>query len=153
MPCEAAEQFGVFRQAAHLNLEEGKAILERGELLKELFFRQFLFPEIASVFVGSIGKTLHDAAPLGWGRPSRRHWLRSSRDTSGIDGFRHLNSDTRPLAGGACRTVAKAAFGDQRLAADHHSSSVFAFDRHARAVSGSHSTTKAGLRATGRDML
>jgi hypothetical protein len=39
VPYEAAEQFGAFGQAAQLNLDEGKALLERGELLKELFLR------------------------------------------------------------------------------------------------------------------
>jgi hypothetical protein len=39
VPYEAAEKLGVFGQAAQLNLNEGKALLERGELLKELFLR------------------------------------------------------------------------------------------------------------------
>jgi hypothetical protein len=50
-------------------LEEGKAILERGELLKELFFRQLLFSEITSVLAVSIGKTFHDATPFVLGSP------------------------------------------------------------------------------------
>jgi hypothetical protein len=62
VPCEAAEEFGVFGHAAHVNLKEGKAILERGELLKELFLSELLFRETAFVFV----VTFHDDAPLCW---------------------------------------------------------------------------------------
>jgi len=51
VPSEAAEEFGVFGHAAHLNLKEGKAILERGELLKELFLSEHLFREAAFVFL------------------------------------------------------------------------------------------------------
>jgi hypothetical protein len=66
VPCEAAEEFGVFGHAAHVNLKEGKAILERGELLKELFLSEILFRETASVFAVSVYKTFHDDAPLCW---------------------------------------------------------------------------------------
>jgi hypothetical protein len=67
MPCEAAEEFGIFGQAAHVNLKEGKAILDRGELLKELFLGELLFQGAAFVFVVSVDKTFHDGAPvLGW---------------------------------------------------------------------------------------
>ena len=51
MPCEVTEEFGGFGHPAHVNLKEGKAILERGELLKELFFGEFTFRGIAFVFV------------------------------------------------------------------------------------------------------
>jgi hypothetical protein len=68
VPCEAAEEFGVFGHAAHVNLKEGKAILERGELLKELFLSELLFRETAFVFVVSVDKTFHDDAPLCWVR-------------------------------------------------------------------------------------
>jgi hypothetical protein len=67
VPCEAAEAFGIFGQAAHVNLKEGKAILNRGELLKELFLSELLFQGAAFVFVVSVDKTFHDDAPmLGW---------------------------------------------------------------------------------------
>ena len=75
MPCEAAEEFGVFGQVAHVNLKEDKAIFERGELLKELFLSEFLFRGTAFVFVVSVDKTFHDDAPLCWvglGRVSTR---------------------------------------------------------------------------------
>ena len=54
MPCEAVEEFGVFGHAAQVNLKEGNALLERGELLKELFLSDLLFWETACVFVVSI---------------------------------------------------------------------------------------------------
>jgi hypothetical protein len=63
VPCEAAEEFGVFGHAAHVNLKESKALLERCELFKELFLSEFLFPETAFVFVVSVDKILHDDAP------------------------------------------------------------------------------------------
>jgi hypothetical protein len=66
VPYEAAEQFGAFGQAAQLNLDEGKALLERGELLKELFLSELLLRETAFVFVVSVDKTFHDDAPLCW---------------------------------------------------------------------------------------
>jgi hypothetical protein len=66
VPCEAAEQFGVFGHAAHVNLKEGKAILERGELLKELFLSDLQFRKTAFVFVVSVDKIFHDDAPLCW---------------------------------------------------------------------------------------
>jgi hypothetical protein len=62
VPCEAAEELGVFGHVAHVNLKEGKAILERGKLLKELFLSELLFRETAFVFVVSVGK-FHDDAP------------------------------------------------------------------------------------------
>jgi len=49
LPCEAAEEIGVFGHVAHVNLKEGKALLDRGELLKELFLSEFLFRETAFV--------------------------------------------------------------------------------------------------------
>jgi hypothetical protein len=64
VPCEAAEEFGVFGHAADMNLKEGKALLERGELLKELFLSELLFRETAIVFVVSVDKIFHDDAPL-----------------------------------------------------------------------------------------
>jgi hypothetical protein len=64
VPCEAAEEFDVFGHAAHVNLKEGKAILERGELLKELFLSELLFRETAFVRVVSVDNILHDDAPL-----------------------------------------------------------------------------------------
>jgi hypothetical protein len=66
VPCEAAEEFGVFVHVAHVDLEERKAILERSELLKELFLSELLFREAAFVFVVSVDKIFHDDAPLGW---------------------------------------------------------------------------------------
>jgi hypothetical protein len=75
VPCEAAKEFGVFGHAAHVNLKEGKAVLERGELLKKLFLSELLFRETAFVFVVSVNKTFHDDAPLCWvglGRVSTR---------------------------------------------------------------------------------
>jgi hypothetical protein len=68
VPYEAAEKLGVFGQAAQLNLNEGKALLERGELLKELFLSELLFRGSAFVFVVSVDKTFHDDTPfvLGW---------------------------------------------------------------------------------------
>jgi hypothetical protein len=66
VPCETVEEFGVFGHAAHVNLKEGKAILKRGELLKELFLSELLFRETAFVFVVSVEKTLHDNAPSRW---------------------------------------------------------------------------------------
>jgi hypothetical protein len=79
VPCEAAEEFGVFGHAAHVNLKEGKALLERGELFKELFLSELLFLETAFDFVVSIDKILHDAPPI------RIASLRVS--TSGEGGF------------------------------------------------------------------
>jgi hypothetical protein len=46
VPCEAAEEFNVFGHAADVNLKEGKAILERCELLKELFLSQLVFRKV-----------------------------------------------------------------------------------------------------------
>jgi hypothetical protein len=68
VPYEAAEKLGVFGQAAQLNLNEGKALLERGELLKELFLSELLFRGSAFVFVVSVDMTFHDDTPfvLGW---------------------------------------------------------------------------------------
>jgi hypothetical protein len=62
--CETVEEFGVFGHAAQVNLKEGNALLERGELLKELFLSDLLFWETAFVFVVSIDKRFHDDAPL-----------------------------------------------------------------------------------------
>jgi len=47
-----------------MNLKEGNALLERGELLKELFRSGLLFRETAVVFVVSVDKKIHDDAPL-----------------------------------------------------------------------------------------
>jgi hypothetical protein len=49
-----------------VNLKKGKAILERGELLKELFLSELLFRETAFAFVVSVDETFHDDAPLCW---------------------------------------------------------------------------------------
>ena len=62
-----------------MNLKEGNALLERGELLKELFRSGLLFRETAVVFVVSVDKIYHDDAPL------RIASLRVS--TSGEGGF------------------------------------------------------------------
>jgi hypothetical protein len=62
-----------------MNLKEGNALLERGELLKELFRSGLLFRETAVVFVVSVDKIYHDDAPL------RIATLRVS--TSGEGGF------------------------------------------------------------------
>jgi hypothetical protein len=64
VPCETAEEFGVVGHAAHVNLKKGKAILERGELLKEPLLSELLFRETASAFVVSVDKTFHDDAPF-----------------------------------------------------------------------------------------
>jgi hypothetical protein len=64
VPCEAAEEFGAFGHSAHVNLKKGNAILERGELLKELFLSELLFREIVFVCVAGVDKTFHDDAPL-----------------------------------------------------------------------------------------
>jgi hypothetical protein len=66
VPCKAAEKFGAFGHAAHVSLKKGKAILERGELLKELFLSELLFRETAFVCVVSVDKTFHDDAPSCW---------------------------------------------------------------------------------------
>jgi hypothetical protein len=66
VPCETAEEFGVFGHTAHVNLKKGKAILKRGELLKELFLSELLFRETAFAVVVSVDKTFHDDAPLCW---------------------------------------------------------------------------------------
>jgi len=66
VPCEAAEELGVFGHVAHVDLKEAKAILERSELLKELLLSEFLFREAAFVFIVSVDKIFHDDAPLGW---------------------------------------------------------------------------------------
>jgi hypothetical protein len=49
VPYEAAEQLGVFRQAAQLNLNEDKSVLERGELLKKLLLGELLFRRSAPI--------------------------------------------------------------------------------------------------------
>jgi len=64
VPCEAAEEFGVFGHRAHLNLKQGKALFDRGELLKELFLSDLPLEETAVVFVLSIVAAHHDDAPL-----------------------------------------------------------------------------------------
>jgi hypothetical protein len=64
VPCEAAEEFGIFGHAAHVNLKESKAVLDRGELLKELFLSELVFQGAAFVFVVSVDKTFHDDAPV-----------------------------------------------------------------------------------------
>jgi hypothetical protein len=43
-----------------VNLKEGKAILERGELLEELFFRELLLRETNFVLVVSVDDGFHD---------------------------------------------------------------------------------------------
>jgi hypothetical protein len=65
VPYQAAEQFGIFGQLAQLNLNEGKALLERGELLEELLLGGFLFRGNAIVLVVSAYETFHDDAPFG----------------------------------------------------------------------------------------
>jgi hypothetical protein len=64
VPCEFTEEFGIFGQAAHVNLKEGKAILDRGELLKELFLSELLFRETTIIFVLIVEKTFHEDAHL-----------------------------------------------------------------------------------------
>jgi hypothetical protein len=64
VPCEAAEELGVLGHAAHVNLKESKAILERGELLKELFLRELRLRETNFVLVVSVDDGFHDDAPL-----------------------------------------------------------------------------------------
>jgi hypothetical protein len=64
VPCEAAEEFGVFGHRAHLNLKQGKALLDRGELLKELFLSDLPFGKTGFVFVLSVVAARHDNAPL-----------------------------------------------------------------------------------------
>lgn len=66
MLCEAAEEFDVFGHAAHVNLKEGKALLERGELLQELLLSELVIWEVASVFVVSVDKVFHNDALLCW---------------------------------------------------------------------------------------
>jgi hypothetical protein len=92
-----------------VNLKKGKAILKRGELLKELFLSELLFRETVFAFVVSIDKTFHDDAPFVLG------WL---HDWAQYRGER-----------GSCLAGASPL------------------------QSGDHSTTKAGLRTTGRDKL
>jgi hypothetical protein len=64
VPCEAPKELGIFGHAAHVNLKKGKAILDRGELLKELFLSELLFEEAAVVLVVSVDKTFHVYAPV-----------------------------------------------------------------------------------------
>jgi hypothetical protein len=64
VPCEAAEELGILGHAAHVDLKEGEAILDRCELLKELLLSELLFREIAFVLVASVNKTFHDHAPV-----------------------------------------------------------------------------------------
>jgi hypothetical protein len=64
VPCEATEEFGVFGHAAHVNLKEGKALLERGELLEKLFLGELLFQEAAVVLVVSADTAFHNNAPM-----------------------------------------------------------------------------------------
>jgi len=88
VPCEAAEEFGVFGHAAHVNLKESKALLKRGELLKELFLSEVLFRETAFVFVVSVEKIFHDDAPLCWvGPESRREPQFALYDKPSLQGF------------------------------------------------------------------
>jgi hypothetical protein len=72
-----------------MNLKEGNALLERGELLKELFRSGLLFRETAVVFVVSVDKIYHDDAPL------RIASLRVS--TSGEGGFGGQRSGWPPI--------------------------------------------------------
>ena len=67
MPGETAEESGVFGQAAQLSLNNGKSVLERGELLEELLLRELLFPDTAFSFVLNVTKTFHDDAPWSCG--------------------------------------------------------------------------------------
>jgi hypothetical protein len=70
MPYETAEEFSVFRQAAELNLNEGKSVLERSELLEELLLGELLLGDTATFLVLNVATTFHDDAPwccaLGW---------------------------------------------------------------------------------------
>jgi len=100
---EAAEEFGVFGNVAHVSLKESNALFERGKLLKELFLSERLFRETAPVFIVSVDKT-HDDIPF-------------------LDPVSEERED--------CSSAA---------AASHLQSH-------------GHSTTKDGLRATGRDRL
>jgi len=47
-----------------VGLKEGKALLERRKLLKELFLGDLLFRETALAFDVSVEKTFHDDTPL-----------------------------------------------------------------------------------------
>jgi hypothetical protein len=63
-----------------VNLKAGKALFERGELLKELFLSDLPLGETAVVFVLSIVAAHHDDAPLrGVGGGARRRLKTSSR--------------------------------------------------------------------------
>jgi hypothetical protein len=70
LPNETTEAFGVFGQAAQLSLNEGKSLLERGELLEELLLGEFQLRDIASFLFLSVTTTFHDDTPwrcvLGW---------------------------------------------------------------------------------------
>ncbi|WP_354210894.1 MULTISPECIES: hypothetical protein [unclassified Bradyrhizobium] len=63
MPDETAEEFGVVGQIAQLNLNEGKSLLERRELLEELVLGEFLLRDTACLLVLNVTKTFHDDAP------------------------------------------------------------------------------------------
>jgi hypothetical protein len=68
-------------------LNEGKPLLERGELLKELFLSEFLFRRSAFVFVVSVDETFQDDAPSCWvGLGGSRAYLRqgASIDTRSL---------------------------------------------------------------------
>jgi hypothetical protein len=54
----------VFGHSLHVSLKDGKALLERRKLLKELFLGDLLFRETAFAFDVSVEKTFHDDAPL-----------------------------------------------------------------------------------------
>jgi hypothetical protein len=72
VPYEAAEEFGVFGQPAQLNLNEGKSLLDRGKLLKELFLSGLRFRRSGFDFVVSVDETFHDVLLLELGRASTR---------------------------------------------------------------------------------
>jgi hypothetical protein len=114
VPYQAAEQFGIFGQLAQLNLNEGKALLKRGELLEELFLGGFLFRGNALAFVVSVDETYHDDAPLFRAKLGRCLQL-DLRQGAGID--------TRFLFVGA--TVARPERPRRRLDAHSTTSSGF----------------------------
>jgi hypothetical protein len=83
VPYEPAEEPGIFEQLAQLNLYQSKALLKRGELLKELVLGELLLLWDIIVFVVSADDTFHDHTPLspvelgrvssGWPPPWRQH--------------------------------------------------------------------------------
>ena len=57
---QIAEQFGVFRHAAHVRLEESEALFQAGDLLEELFFSELSFQAGVSAFISGINSFFHD---------------------------------------------------------------------------------------------